>query len=42
MAVEAAARALEGDAGRTMVALWEGARRRTSETAFLVNESRGV
>ena len=42
MAVEAAARALEGDAGRTMVALWEGARRRTGQTAFLVNESRGV
>jgi long-chain acyl-CoA synthetase len=43
MAVETAARALEGDAGRTMVALWEGARRRApGQTAFLVNESRGV
>jgi long-chain acyl-CoA synthetase len=42
MAVEAAARALEGDAGRTMVALWEGARTRAGQTAFLVNESRGV
>jgi long-chain acyl-CoA synthetase len=43
MAVEAAARALEGDAGRTMVALWEGAGTRAAgHPAFLVNESRGV
>jgi long-chain acyl-CoA synthetase len=43
MAVEAAARALEGDAGRTMVALWEGASSRAGgHPAFLVNESRGV
>src|SRR4051794_35432494 len=42
MAVEAAARALGGGAGRTMGALWEGARRHASKTAFLVNESRGV
>ena len=44
MAVETAARAVEGDdAGRTMVALWEGAGTRAAEhPAFLVNEARGV
>jgi long-chain acyl-CoA synthetase len=43
MAVETTARALDGDAGRTMVALWQGASSRGSgHAAFLVNEARGV
>jgi long-chain acyl-CoA synthetase len=43
MAVETAARALEGEAVRTMVSLWEGAAARAGgHPAFLVNEARGV